>query len=105
VIGQNLLVSLRILTNAVRVLTARCVAGIEADAGQAAYWVERSAALATALAPYIGYARAAELAKESVATGESIRALATRKAVLPPDELARVLDLARMTDIGVPGAG
>ncbi|HVZ48096.1 MAG TPA: aspartate ammonia-lyase [Gemmatimonadaceae bacterium] len=105
VIGQNLLVSLRILTNAVRVLTDRCVAGIEADAGQAAYWVERSAALATALAPYIGYARAAELAKESVKTGESIRVLATRKGVLPPDELARVLDLGRMTDIGVPGAG
>lgn len=104
VIGHNLIVSLRILANAVRVLADRCVVGIEADPEQAAYWVERSAALATALAPYIGYARAAELAKESVKSGESIRALATRKAVLSPDQLAKVLDLARMTTIGVPGA-
>ncbi|MEA3247097.1 MAG: aspartate ammonia-lyase [Gemmatimonadota bacterium] len=103
VIGHNLLLAQRILTNAVTTLARRCVVGITADADQASHWVERSPALATALAPYIGYAKAAELAKESVRTGESIRELATRRKVLPPDELARVLDLARMTEIGVPG--
>lgn len=103
VIGHNLLLAQRILTNAIATLARRCVVGITADAAQAAHWVERSPALATALAPYIGYARAAELAKESVRTGESIRELASRQNVLPPDQLARVLDLARMTEIGVPG--
>jgi aspartate ammonia-lyase len=103
VIAHNILFSMQILTNAAHALTVRCVAGITAVEAQAAYWVERSAALATALAPRIGYARAAELAKESVRTGESIRELARRLGVLPADEIDRALDLRRLTDIGVPG--
>jgi aspartate ammonia-lyase len=103
VIAHNILFSMQILASAVRVLDARCVRGIEASEAQAAYWVERSAALATALAPHIGYAAAADLAKESVKTGETIRELATRKKVLPPEQLEKVLDLRRMTEIGVPG--
>jgi aspartate ammonia-lyase len=103
VIAHNVQFSLTILTNAIRVLDEKCVQGITAVESQAAYWVERSAALSTALAPYIGYAKAAELAKESVKTGESIRELAKRKKVLPAAELDRVLDLKRMTEIGVPG--
>lgn len=103
VIAHNVLFSMQILTNAVIALDERCVSGITAVEAQAAYWVERSAALSTALAPRIGYAKAAELAKESVKTGESIRELATRKKVLPPAELDAVLDLRRMTEIGVPG--
>ena len=105
VIAHNVLFSMRILTNAIMALDTRCVSGITASESQAAYWVERSAALATALAPRIGYAKAAELAKESVKTGESIRALVTRLKLLPQDELDRVLDLRSMTEIGVPGAG
>jgi aspartate ammonia-lyase len=103
VIAHNVLFSMTILAGAVRIFTERCVRGIEASEAQAAYWVERSAALATALAPHIGYAAAADLAKESVKTGETIRELAVRKKVLPPDQLAKVLDLQRMTEIGVPG--
>ena len=103
VIAHNVLFSMRIMTSAARLLTDRCVRGIEANAAQCAYWLERSAALATALAPRIGYAKAAELAKESVKTGELIRDLAARKQILPAEELAAVLDLRRMTDIGVPG--
>jgi aspartate ammonia-lyase len=103
VIAHNVQFSLTILTNAIRALDEKCVRGITAVESQAAYWVERSAALSTALAPYIGYAKAAELAKESVKTGESIRELAKRRKVLPAAELDRVLDLKRMTEIGVPG--
>ena len=103
VIAHNILFSMQIMANAARALDVRCVAGISAVEAQAAYWVERSTALATALAPRIGYARAAELAKESLRTGEPIRDIARRLELLPPDELERVLDLRRMTDIGVPG--
>ena len=103
VLAHNLLFSMRILGHAALELDQRCIAGIRADETQAAYWVERSAALATALAPHIGYAKAAELAKESVKTGESIRELATRLEILPPEHLERVLDLRRMTEIGIPG--
>ena len=97
VIAHNVLFSVTILGNALRVFAERCVAGIEANREQAAYWVERSAALATALAPAIGYARAAELARRSVAEGVLIRELVAREQVLPPEELDRLLDLARLT--------
>jgi aspartate ammonia-lyase len=104
VIAHNVLFSMRILTNAVRALDELCVRGIEANEAQCAYWLERSAALATALAPSIGYAKAAAIAKESVKSGELIRHLAEREQILPADDLARVLDLRRMTEIGVPGS-
>ena len=103
VIAHNVLFSMRILTNAARALDESCVRGIEANEEQCAYWLERSAALATALAPRIGYAKAAAIAKESVKSGELIRHLAERERILPADELAKVLDLRRMTEIGVPG--
>ena len=103
VIAFNVLLSMRILTNAAVVLADKCVAGIEANREMCAYWVERSAALATALAPQIGYARAAEISKQSVKEGVLIRDLVKRDAILPPDDIDDVLDLKKMTEIGVPG--
>ena len=103
VIAYNLLLSMQILTSAMRVLDERTVRGLEANREMCAYWLERSAALATALAPRIGYARAAELSKQSVKEGVLIRELVTREKVLPADEIADVLDMRKMTDIGVPG--
>jgi len=103
VIAHNVFLSMGILTNAIRVLDTGCVRGIEANRAMCAYWLERSAALATALAPQIGYARAAELSKQSVTEGVLIRELAAREAVLPAAQLEAALDLRRMTEIGVPG--
>jgi aspartate ammonia-lyase len=103
VIAFNVLLSMRILTNAAVVLADKCIAGIEANREMCEYWVERSAALATALAPQIGYARAAEISKQSVKEGVLIRDLVKRDAILPPDEIDEVLDLKKMTEIGVPG--
>ena len=67
------------------------------------YWVERSAALATALMPHIGYAKAAEISKQSVKEGVLIRDLVKREKVLSPEQIDDVLDLRKMTEIGVPG--
>ena len=103
VIAHNLLVSLEILGNATRVLAERCVEGIEADELQCALWLERSPAIVTALAPQIGYAKAAELAKEALDRGMTVRELVIEKGLLTPEALDRVLDLRAMTDIGVPG--
>ena len=103
VIAFNVLLALRILTNAAIVLADKCVNGIEANRGMCEYWVERSAALATALAPRIGYARAAEISKQSVKEGVLIRDLVKREKVLPDDQIDDVLDLKKMTEIGVPG--
>ncbi|HKY98736.1 MAG TPA: aspartate ammonia-lyase [Gemmatimonadaceae bacterium] len=103
VIAQNIFLSMRILTNTANTLADRCVKGIEANAEQCAFWVERSAALATALAPQIGYAKAAELSKQSVKENILIRDLVKREHVIPDDEIDDVLDLRKMTEIGVPG--
>lgn len=104
VIAHNVLWSLRILTNAAHVFASdKCVAGIEANREMCAYWVERSAALATALAPQIGYAKAAEISKQSVKEGILIRDIVRRDGILPADRIDDVLDLRKMTEIGVPG--
>lgn len=102
VIAHNVLLSLQLLTNAATVFTERCVRGIEAHRDMCAYWVERSAALATALAPRIGYAAAAELSKRSVKEGVLIRELVRQEGLLSPEEVDQVLNLRRLTEIGVP---
>ena len=103
VIAFNVLLSMQILTNAVTVLTEKCVRGIEANREMNAYWVERSAALATALAPQIGYAKAADISKRSVKEGVLIRDMVKKEGILPANEIDEVLDLKKMTEIGVPG--
>ena len=103
VIAYNVLLSMMILRNSARVLAEKTVKGMEANEEQCSYWLERSAALATALAPQIGYARAAELSKQSVKEGVLIRDLVKREKVLPAKEIDEVLDMRKMTEIGVPG--
>jgi aspartate ammonia-lyase len=103
VIAHNVLLSMQIMTNTATVLTERCVTGIEANREMCEYWVERSAALATALMPHIGYAKAAELSKASVKEGVLIRDMVRREGLLPEEQIDEVLDLRKMTEIGVPG--
>jgi len=103
VIAHNLLFTVQILTNASRVFAERCVEGIDADRAQCEYWLERSPALVTALAPKIGYAEAAKLAKEAVAKNVTVRQLVIEKGVLKGKDLDAVLDLLAMTELGVPG--
>jgi fumarate hydratase, class II len=103
VIAHNLLFAMSILTRAIRVFAERCVAGIEANQAQCAYWLERSPALVTALAPRIGYAAAAALAKEALERQLTVRELVLERGLLPAEELDTILDLRAMTEPGVPG--
>ena len=103
VIAHNMVFGLMILANATRVFDERCVRGITADAEQCARWLERSPALVTALAPKLGYAAAAALAKEALATGLTVKELVVKKKLLEGKELDEVLDLRAMTELGVPG--
>jgi aspartate ammonia-lyase len=103
VIAHNVLFTMLLLTNASRVFAERCVEGIEADPAQCEYWLERSPALVTALAPKIGYAEAARLAKEAVAKRVTVRQLVMEKGILKGKDLEEVLNLLAMTELGVPG--
>jgi aspartate ammonia-lyase len=103
VITHNIVFGIQIVANASRVLAERCVDGIEADERQCAYWLERSPALVTALAPKLGYAEAARLAKEALTSGLTVKELVIRKGLLAGAELEEVLNLRAMTELGVPG--
>jgi fumarate hydratase class II len=100
VIAYNLLQSIEILANASRLLADRCVSGLEANRERCEEMVEKSLAMVTALAPKIGYDKAAEIAKEAFATGRTVRELAVEKQVLPLDELEQVLDARSQTEGG-----
>ena len=88
--------SVKILSGATRAFSLLCVAGMEADAAACAAEVERSTALATGLNPYLGYEQAAELAKEALKTGKTVRELCREKQILPADLLEKALDPWRM---------
>ncbi len=100
-IAYDLLQSIAILSAAARLLAERCVEGLTANVERAAELVEKSLAMVTALAPRIGYDRAAEIAKESVKTGRTVRELAREKGVLPEEELERALDARAQTEGGI----
>jgi aspartate ammonia-lyase len=105
VVAHNLIFMMQILANASRVLAEKCVSGIEADEAMCAHWLERSPAIVTALAPKLGYAEAAKLAKEAVAKNVTVRQLIEEKGLLSGRELEETLDYRAMTEIGVPGGG
>jgi aspartate ammonia-lyase len=97
VIAWNALHSSRILREAMTALRTKTIEGITADADRARELLDRSTAVATALSPHIGYAATAEIAKESVRTGKSIREIARERGVLTEAELDALLAPERMT--------
>ncbi len=99
-VAFDLLHALEILANAVRTFDQRCARGLEADEARNRHYAERTVSLATALAPRLGYARAAEIVKESVRSGRSIVDLAVEMGGLSPAEARRVLDAGKLTRPG-----
>ncbi len=104
-IAYNLCQSIEILTNVSHAFDELTVRGLEIDERMLRFWLERNTMLATALAPRVGYAAAAEIAKEAVATGEGVPDVAARLTDIPPDELADALDPTPMTEGGVRAGG
>ncbi|MFN2285501.1 MAG: class II fumarate hydratase [Anaerolineae bacterium] len=97
-IADNILTAIALLANAARVFADRCVADLEIDADRCTETVERNLALATALAPALGYDKAAEIAKEAQHTGKTVREVALAWDVLPAETLSALLDPYRMTE-------
>jgi aspartate ammonia-lyase len=95
---HNTLQSITILTNTLRELDHHCIRGITANQARCAHYAASTVALATALNPYIGYAKAAALVKESIATGHSIVALAREKNLLTEAQISEILDPKNMTE-------
>ena len=96
--AYNVMQSITILANMLRQFDRYCVAGITANKARCEMYSESTVSLATALNPYIGYAKAAEIVKESVASGRSIIELARERKLLSEKEIAEILDPVRMTE-------
>ncbi|HLY31367.1 MAG TPA: lyase family protein, partial [Ktedonobacterales bacterium] len=105
VIIQNILQSFTILKNAMDTFTTRCVQGITANVKRCEDYAYKSASLVTALAPYIGYNAAAEIAKEQIRTGRDIREIVRERQLLSESDLAVILDPWAMTEPGIAGQG
>jgi aspartate ammonia-lyase len=105
VIAWNALHASTILREATKVFRLRCVDGIVADPARARELLDRSTASATALSPYIGYAATADIAKESVKTGTSIRELVLQRGLIDAKRLDEILSVESMTRGGITGAG
>jgi fumarate hydratase class II len=96
VIAYNLIQSVEILGSASANLADQCVSGLQAtDRGPAL--VEKGLMLATALAPEVGYDKAAEISKEAYKSGKTIREVARESTDLSEEELDRLLDAHKMT--------
>src|SRR6185503_12016230 len=101
VMAHNLLESMALLQGAVAAFSGRGLRGIRADAARCRLYFERNPTLATALAPILGYAKAAEMAKESIRTGRTIAALAIESGLMTREEIRRTLDPGRLTRPGI----
>ena len=91
-IGYDLLQSISLLANGARTFARRCVVGLEADKEKCEANIERSLAMCTALAPVIGYDKAARIAKVAFETNRNVREVAAELSGLSPERLADLLD-------------
>jgi aspartate ammonia-lyase len=103
VIAWNALHASTILRTAMQALTTHCVDGIEADAERCRELLDRSTAVATALSPYLGYTITADVAKEAVRTGKSIREIVLARGLMDAATADRVLAPTAMTEPGIAG--
>jgi len=104
VLAQSILESCRLLATVVNVFREKCIDGLMANTARCAELVEYSMAMVTSLAPIIGYDAAAKIAKESAATGKTVRQICQEQNILPEAELAIALDPVAMTAPGGEGA-
>src|SRR5262245_31303606 len=105
VMTHNLLESIRLLAASANNFADRCISGIQADEARCAEMIEKSLAMCTALAPEIVYDASSAIAKESYATGRTVREVALQKNILPVARLNEILDPARMTMPGIAAKG
>ncbi len=98
VVFYNLFESLTALTGAVSTLTDHCITGITADRERCRTLMESSAGIATALCPYIGYQKSAEIAKTALKTNRTVRELVLEEKLMTASELDQVLDPYAMTE-------
>lgn len=97
VLFHHLFESIDTLKEAAATLTKHCITGIAANKRQCEEYIEKSVGISTALCPYIGYAKSAEIAKKSLKTGISVKELVLEEGLLKEEELKEILKPEKMT--------
>ena len=100
-IARNVLESIRLLANVSRIFAERCIDGIVADVEQCRRNAQSSPSIGTALNPYIGYEKAAEVIKASIREDKTIRDVVLEEGLLSEEEVDKVLDVMAMTRGGI----
>ncbi len=98
IMGDATLESVALLAQGTTAFVDLCAGDMEANAAACEASVEQSLAMVTSLNPYIGYEKAAALAKEAFKTGKTIRELCREQQILPEDQLTKALDPWSMTE-------
>ena len=90
--------SIDILASAVQTFVDNCVTGITANEARCQELVDHSVGVVTALCPYLGYKKSAELAKKALQSNKSIRDLLLEEKILSAEEIDKILDPVNMTE-------
>ena len=101
-ISWNLTFSMELLRNCVQKFTESCISGIVANESRCRRYLDDSLGLVTVLAPYIGYNASAAIAKESVASGRSIREIVLEQNLMAVEELDNIMQPDHLTEPGLP---
>lgn len=101
IIFWNLTHEVEFLTYAVNTLTDNCIVGITANRERCQSYVDHSVGIITALTPHIGYQHAADIAKEAIRTGASVKDLILQKGILTQENIDKILDTYAMTSPGI----
>lgn len=104
VLVYNLLDSVKVMTNVLRVFREYCVSGIEANIEQLEHNIKTSIGIITAINPHIGYESATEIAREAFKTGKPVREICLAKGVLSEEDLDKILNPKEMTKPGISAA-
>ena len=102
VMAHALLESVTLLANMATTFAHRCVTGIEVNEERTKELLEKNPSIATALNPYMGYDKAAEVAKEAARDGVSVREVVERLGLMSPEKVDEALDVRKMTEPGLP---
>ncbi len=103
VLAHNLIESAELIASVSNAFREKCIEGLQANEERAAMLLDQNITVVTALAPKIGYDKAAEIAKKAFATGKGLREVALELSGLSAAELDKALDLYPMTEGGIPG--
>ncbi|MCI5623803.1 MULTISPECIES: aspartate ammonia-lyase [Anaerostipes] len=98
VLFYHLFESVDTLGEAVKTFVEHCIVGITANKKQCRKYVEASVGISTALCPYIGYKKAAEIAKKSLKTNKTVSELVLESGLIEKNQLIQILKPENMTE-------